>query len=305
MKAFSTYFFIVLLGALSFSACSPFQLREPQFTGSFNELAGSDLFTLYEAGEEEAYQEFPDETNKMVSYWLNHFSNNKKGWQSMKTYLERSSRYLDFMGDILNEEGLPEDLIYVSMAESGFNPWAKSPKNAVGYWQFISSTGKNYGLSINRVMDERRDMELSTRAAAKYLKHLYNIFGNWHLSMAAYNCGEGKVISAIKKHNSKNFWHLANQKAIPKETREYVPKIIAMRKIALNPSDYGFHNLNWHKALEYELVSLSSSSSFSRIAERLNISKDELRRLNAKFNTDTIPYQGKKVYIRIPIPTDI
>src|SRR5262249_50776712 len=151
-------------------------------------------------------------------------------------YLERSARYLPMMKNVLRENGLPEDLVYVAMIESGFSPRAHSRANAVGYWQFIRSTGKRFGLHVDTFIDERRDPVLSTRAAAEYFKALYDLLGSWHLSMAAYNVGEMRVKRAVTRYYTRDFWELIRKRrAMPAETRNYVPKFIAAALIAKNP----------------------------------------------------------------------
>src|SRR5690606_13336536 len=147
------------------------------------------------------------------------------------------------------EEGLPEDLIYLSMIESVFNPRAYSRARAVGPWQFIEGTGKRYGLRVNYWIDERKDIIKSTHAAAKYLKELYQIFGSWYLAAAAYNAGEGTVLNAIRRDRTRNFWQLARQeKNFRSETQNYVPKMIAAALLAKSPEKYGFAD----KEIAYE-----------------------------------------------------
>lgn len=255
-------------------------------------------FSTYQANDVH-YKTFPIDNNQYVDKWLIHFSQGE-GRKHMRRYLERSTRYTELMKIILERQGLPGDLMYMSMAESGFNPTAKSSANAVGYWQFMKPTGLQYGLKIDSHIDERQDFVLSTNAAAKYLKDLYGIFGDWRLSMAAYNYGQDRVKRAISQNGSRNFWYLKEKKAFPDETRNYVPKIMAMRKIALNPEAYGFVNLNYKSPLNYGLVSLDAPSSLSDVSEYLNIPHSELKVLNSKFKTDYIPVQDQKSYIRIP-----
>lgn len=152
--------------------------------------------------------------------------------------LQKSKSYKQTIIPLLRENGVPEDLIYVVFIESGFNGDAVSPKNAVGYWQFIESTGRFYGLTINESLDERKNLQASTLAAIKYFKNLYNLFKSWELSLAAYNAGENRIKKTIWKTQQRNFLEIS--KKLPKETARYVPKFYAMRLIDRNPQKYGF-----------------------------------------------------------------
>ena len=292
---------ILFISLLFGSACAPMQvintnLQQQSFSSLNKNLIEKE--TLLADDLKLNYKPFPMDYNVQVKKWLEYFSNGK-GKISMKRYLERSNRYLIYMGDILNSKGLPRQLVYMSMNESGFSPYAKSSANAVGYWQFIKATGQFYDLQINQYIDERRDFSLSTQAAGNYLKDLYLEFQDWRLSMAAYNCGAQCVRNAIKKERNKNFWHLASKKALPSETREYVPKIIAMARITLNPEIHGFYNLNYQKPLNYQLISIEENASLSRISNYFKIPHNEIKSLNPKFKTDRVP-TGFGLQLRVP-----
>ena len=250
----------------------------------------------------EAYKDpisgIPLDSNKRVDKWLDYFTGS--GRKYMKTYLERSSRYLPVMQAVLKENNLPEELVYVALIESGFSPKAFSQANAVGYWQFIHGTGKRYGLKIDGFVDERRDPILSTQAAAEYFKDLYSLFGSWHLALAAYNSGEYRVNRAVLRHYSRDFWHLSSKKALPRETRNYVPKLIASIRIAQNPKKYGFYNLNFEPAINYELVPLKKPVSLLKIAQNLRVSQEEMRRLNPMYKGEYVPIYRADIYIRVP-----
>lgn len=293
---------VILLGA----SCAPMQLSQQASIHS-GDLTGLSVVEELEIEEELAPQEksvyykvFPSENNPHVEKWLRYFSTGN-GRDDMKRYLQRSQRYILLMQSIFREKNLPEDLVYISMAESGFNAYARSSADAVGYWQFIYSTGDHYGLIMNNYVDERHDFVLSTQAAANYLKDLYNVFEDWRLSMAAYNCGERCVNRAIRSNNnSRNFWHLVENKSLPSETRNYVPKIIAMRKIALKPRAYGFDNLEYQEPLDYSLISINGTFTLSSIARTLKVPHQELKGLNSKFKTDRIVLKDSDNYIRVP-----
>ena len=242
---------------------------------------------------------FPMVHNSRVQWWLNYYSKGN-GRKTMKILLERLGRYGAYMVNILRREGLPGHLVYVSMAESSFKSHIRSPKAAVGYWQFIPSTGRAYGLKINSYMDERRDFTLSTEAAAAYYKDLYNEFGSWFLSLSGYNWGETRVRETIKKHGTRDFWVLSRKKALPKETRDYAPKVTAMAHIGQNPSAYGFKGIDYQEPLDYEVVHLDENShrSLSSLSKEFNVPLAELKSLNPKYKTDYIP--KSESYIRVP-----
>ena len=242
---------------------------------------------------------FPTIRNNSVNYWINYYSKGK-GKKTMIKNLERLGRYGPYMGNILQEMGLPKELVYVAMIESGLKAHVRSKAGAVGYWQFIPSTARLYNLTINSQTDERKDFTLSTQAASKYYKDLYDQFEDWSLSMASYNCGEGCVNKAIKKHGTRNFWTLASRKALPKETRSYVPKIIAIAHISRNLRSYGFHNINYEDPLEYQIFELNGGSHYhlSSLSRQLNIDLKDLKRLNPQYKTDHVANADH--YIKIP-----
>ncbi|MFN7262309.1 MAG: lytic transglycosylase domain-containing protein, partial [Pseudobdellovibrionaceae bacterium] len=192
----------------------------------------NDNITSYRANENsppqvvnEELETIPVEMNPLVEKWVNYFQG--RGRPHMERYLARSNRYIGLMKKILRQNGLPEDLIYIALIESGFSSKATSRAAAVGYWQFIRPTGKRYGLEINSLVDERRDPVLSTQAAAEYFKGLYSVFGSWYLAMASYNVGENRVKREVMNHYTRDFWELARKKRFPQETINYVPKYIA------------------------------------------------------------------------------
>ena len=241
--------------------------------------------------------------NQHIRRWVTHFSTGP-GREIMSAILERSNRYIDLMKDIFQEQGLPTDLVYMSMVESGFSTHARSRANAVGYWQFLQSTGHHYGLRIDSEVDDRLDFALSTQAAGRYMQNMYSVFEDWLLSMAAYNCGQNCVLRAIRKHNSKDFWHLVENKALPRETRNYVPKIIAMKIIASDPSSYGFANLDYQTPLEYSFISVDQTAFLSDIAEDINVPYRILKRLNSRFVSGVVSVEGEAVHIRVPANTE-
>jgi hypothetical protein len=210
--------------------------------------------------EESVKFDVPVQVNKEVRAYLVYFSKDRK--EVIRRQLARSQHYLPMIKIIFQEYGLPEDLAYLAMVESGFNPKAYSPAGACGLWQFIKPTGLRYGLVIDNYVDERLDPEKSTRAAAKYLLDLYKRFGSWYLAAASYNCGEGRVQQELRKSNNQNFWDLSANKRLPNETRNYVPQMIAAIIIAKNPEKFGFNSLPAHQPLtqnDLEMAELSQS----------------------------------------------
>jgi len=190
-------------------------------------------------------------------------------------YLRRSGKYLEKMKKIFASEGLPEDLVYVALIESGFNPHAYSWAHAAGPWQFIRSTARIFGLKVNWWLDERRDPEKSCRAAAKYLKSLYRTFKSWPLALAAYNAGAGKVKRAIRRAGTRDFWKLK----LPRQTRRYVPKFMAALIIAKNPDAFGF-NIKYHEPEETDVVYIPQCTDLSLIARCAGCTVKDIKRLN-------------------------
>ncbi len=266
-----------------------------------NEVSSEEVEKNIEMPYKSAYGDIPMDQNEHVDKWVRYFTG--RGRKHMETYLERSARYLPMMKNVLRENGLPEDLVYIALIESGFSPKAHSKANAVGYWQFIRSTGKRFGLTIDTFIDERRDPVLSTRAAAEYFKALHNMLGSWHLSMAAYNVGENRVKRSVTRYYTRDFWKLIKQRrSFPAETKNYVPKFIAAAMIAKDPAKYGFAELEFQDPLSYDTVALQSPISLSKLASNLSVDVDELQLLNPKFRTDFVPIsRGSETVVRIPV----
>lgn len=219
-------------------------------------------------------------------------------------WLERSSRYLPMMKKIAKEEGMPEEIVYLSMIESGLDPNAVSKASAVGLWQFMRPTGVDYNLNLNNSqwVDERRDPEKSTRAAMRYLNDLYNIFGDWHLALASYNCGQGRVAKTIKKSNLKNpnYWDIRN--ILPLETRFYVSHYIATATIAMNPSCYGFNldTLNFLTPYEYDTFELKEPVNLETLGKCLNTDANLIKAYNPELLKSTTPLDLKSYKLKIP-----
>jgi membrane-bound lytic murein transglycosylase D len=215
-------------------------------------------------------------------------------------YLSRSGKYLDVMKDILRKKDVPENIVFLSLIESGFNPNAYSIANAAGPWQFIASTAKRYGLEINWWKDERRDPVKSTEAAADYLKDLYGMFGSWNLAMAAYNAGEGKIMKAMRRSNADDYWDLLETKHIRSETKEYVPRFIAASMIAANPGEFGFDAIEYHAPLSYDEVEIESPLDLDVAAECAGTTIEEIKRLNPELRRWCTPPDAQRYVLKVP-----
>lgn len=243
---------------------------------------------------------FPLVYNEFVQVWINYFKG--RGRSTYEKWLVRSTRYIPLMKQILREEGVPEDLIFLSMIESGFNPKAYSRAKAVGPWQFMEGTGKRYDLKVDFWIDERRDIVKSTHAAAQYLKELHAIFGSWYLAAAGYNAGEGRVLSAIRREKSRNFWELAHGKEnFRAETRNYVPKIIAAAILAKNPQGHGFSaTLPYEQPVVCDSVKVPGGIDLRAVQQVTKADLETLQILNAELRTGITPPDAKSGYeIRI------
>src|SRR5262245_10597190 len=182
--------------------------------------------------------QYPLVTNSQVGFFLDRFTRERR--DVVDAWFGRSGRFMLMVREILKRHGLPEDLAFTAMIESGFNPVATSRAGARGLWQFMATTAKRYGLRVDQWVDERLDPEKSTVAAASYLRDLYNIFGSWFLAQAAYNAGEATITRAIRATGSSDFWTLARTGFVPQETREFVPQIVAATQIGREPHRFGF-----------------------------------------------------------------
>ncbi len=196
-----------------------------------------------------------------------HYFSSDRGKSILLAGFKRSGRYKALIQRVFAEEGVPQELIYLAQAESGFLPRAVSYKNAVGMWQFIAGTGATYQLSRGASYDDRLDPEKATRAAARYLKDLYSRYGDWYLAMAAYNCGAGAVDRAVERTGYADYWELLKRHALPKETANYVPVILAMTIMAKNPQDYGLENIDVDPAVEYDTIQVTAPTNLNLIAD--------------------------------------
>jgi membrane-bound lytic murein transglycosylase D len=226
-----------------------------------------------------------------VAGYITYFSGRGRG--VFERAFARSGRYHDMIVTTLKDEGVPQDLIYLAQAESGFHPLAVSRAGARGIWQFMASRGRGYGLYHNQWVDDRQDPEKSTRAAARHLKDLYNQFGDWYLAMAAYNSGPGTVQAAVKRTGYADFWELYNRNVLPKETKNYVPIILAVTIMTKNPSQYGLDTITRDRPAESDTVTINYPVDLRLVAECVNSTPDELQDLNPSLLRLTTPREGK------------
>jgi len=220
--------------------------------------------------------------------------------ERFSVWLIRSGKYLELMKEILKEKNVPEEIVFIPLIESGFSANAYSPARAAGYWQFIASTAKRYGLEINWWKDERRDPVKSTVAAANYLTDLYGMFGSWNLAMAAYNAGEGRIMKALNKSKTDDYWSLLTTNHIRRETKDYVPKFIAASMIANSPENFGFEDLELHQPMNYDIVTLKSPVDIEVIAECSETSAEVIKELNPELRRWCTPPDVSEYALRIP-----
>ncbi len=249
------------------------QSQEPAFDKSPLEDIAAMTFPL-EPGLEGKVKEqlqatvsqLPLELADPVLSFINYFSSTR-GKRSLTYGLQRSGRYAPMIRRILDEEGVPQELIYLAQAESGFFPRAVSSKRATGMWQFVQFRGREYGLMQTASADDRLDPEKATRAAARHLRDLYAEFGDWYLAIAAYNCGPGNVDKAILRTGYADFWELYKRNVLPLETANYLPIIVAMTIMAKNPADYGLDSIVPDAPLEYDTIQTSAPTHLALLAD--------------------------------------
>lgn len=292
MKNFCIFLSIIIFFFISISIChseeKPSVLKQDEKKEII--FTGNEDFVLLPEKEENFIQKI--ERN------INLFSERIK--EKFSIWLSRSTKYIETMKNILIQKGLPEDLVYLPLIESGFNVNARSPAKAVGPWQFIESTAKRYGLVINWWVDERKDPIKSTEAAARYLSDLYRMFGDWSLALAAYNAGEGRVYRAVNRYGENDYWNLLNTRYLPRETKDYVPKFIAAITIAKQPEFFGFDNLKEHKPINYDEVIIPSPTDIEVIAKCAETNVDVIKELNPELKRWATPLNVKEYKIRIP-----
>ncbi len=250
--------------------------------------------TVLNAAAIDALGTIEPQDHELVTRWLDFFMG--AGRSTFERWLKRSGRYMDLFRSVLQREGLPPDLVNLVFVESGFNLNARSVSAAVGPWQFLKSTGKFFGLTVDQWVDERKDPEKATVAAARYLKHLYGIFGDWPLALASYNAGEGTVLRAIKAQGTTNYWDLK----LPRQTEDYVPQFMAALTIARDPARYGFDSVELDDPMAFDEVALKGPVDLRAVARLAECSYEELKALNPAVLRTAAKGSGGIVMLRVP-----
>lgn len=239
---------------------------------------------------------FPVTYNSEVETWIKYFRGPAK--ERVQTWLEKSHQHFPRMREQFREAGLPADLAYVTLIESGLIPGATSHASAVGPWQFIEETGRRHGLRYNWWLDERRDFEKSTFAAVKYFKTLYSKFEDWQLALAAYNMGENGLARRMKSNGKLDFWSVRPH--LPLETQNYVPQFLAILYIAHNPKHFGFHSVHRAPSIEVEKINVKGGTELAQIADTLGLTRSYLKNLNAELVRGMVPATQIHHEIRVP-----
>lgn len=235
--------------------------------------------------------------NGAVERWIDYFTG--PGRDRFGDWLGRSGRYIPAFRRILREEGLPEDLAYVPLIESGYSLRARSRAGAVGPWQFMEGTARRLGLRVEHYLDERRDPLKSTRAAARYLAQLHTEFDDWHLALAAYNAGENRIRSAVRASGRKTYWELVRTAHLPVETKNYVSKFLAGMMIAKHPEVFGFAGMDYESPLRFDVAELPRPISLRTASNLTGVSIEELADLNAELRMGVTP-PGNGFALKLP-----
>jgi membrane-bound lytic murein transglycosylase D len=247
------------------------------------------------------HYDFPVTMNKQVQMYIDFFQNEHR--KLFTNWLTKSKQYLPMMQQELKSAGLPLDLAYLAMIESGFNQRACSTAQATGLWQFMTETGKQYDLRIDSYVDERRDAEKSTKAAVAMLGDLYHEFGDWNLAVAAYNAGSGRIGTGLKKYNVNTFWDLAREQYLSLETIRYVPQLMAAIIIAKDPERYGFADIGYPTPPTYDTMVVGPGMGLDGLALITNSSNEELQSLNLELIAGKTPLTDRKYEVKIPAGT--
>ena len=277
----------------SFASDSDAQKSEPapiDETNGITPAADPNVKAKAQAEIKSTHSDLPLMMTDQVAGYISYFSNRGRG--TFERAFARSGRYHDMMVSILKQEGVPQDLIYLAQAESGFHPLAVSRAGARGIWQFMGSRARGYGLEHSMWVDDRQDPEKSTRAAAHHLKDLYAQFGDWYLAMAAYNSGPGTVQAAVRRTGYADFWELYRRNVLPKETRNYVPIILAMTIVSKNLSQYGFDDVSRDEPVAYDSVTINYPVDLRLVAECVDATPAQLQELNPSLLRLSTPRAG-------------
>ncbi len=249
----------------------------------------------------DARYDLPVVLNNDVLRAMNFFLKNPHGHRLVEIGLGRVGLYEEYIRSAFRKEGIPTDLIYLAQLESNFFPDAVSSAEAVGLWQFVADTGMHYGLKLDWWVDERMDPYKSTQAAARYLKDLYDRLRDWYLVLASYNTGEGRIIPLVQK-GPVDFWKISDRKLVARETRDFVPLVLAVAIVAKNPAEFGFQ-VERELPERFDVLTIKSPVSLKVIAKRLKISLDALHELNPELKQDITPQYSRNYTLRLPAGT--
>jgi membrane-bound lytic murein transglycosylase D len=291
---------LILIGILLFfvTACSTTFLDKGETPSDAAEAQAEKAPLEMGEGKTEVSFDIPIVVNDRVEYFIEYFQTTHR--KAFTRWLERSERYIPMMKELLRENGLPEDLVYMALIESGFNTRAYSRRKASGPWQFIYRTGKKYGLKADWWIDERRDPEKSTIAAARHLKDLYDQFSDWYLAAAGYNAGAGKISRAIRRYQTEDFWELTKHGYLKRETKNYVPKMIAAALIAKEPERYGFIDIEYDEPIRYEKVAIPDATDLRAIARCSEVDYETIKALNPELRRWCTPPYYPNYQVKIP-----
>lgn len=268
------------------------------------ELLKSDKKIYYLYGAEDYklknfYYDIPVVLNKHTKKWIKYFTG--RGRKHFVRYAGRSGRYGPVLSKMLNDQGMPRDLIFLAMAESGFRNVARSWAKAVGPWQFMPFTGRKFGLDVGFYHDERRDPLKATVAASKYLRTLYGMFDSWELAMAGYNAGEGKIKRAIRRYKTKNFWKIRRGRYLKAETKNYVPKIMALAIIGKNLDSFGFKDIEFAKPLDFEEIDVPGNTDLYKIGNILGMDFEKMKKYNPEILRWQVSPNVESYTMRVPV----
>ncbi len=266
------------------------------------ELLGKDLDKAVEQPPEHRRLQFSKEVidNPKVRHFINYYSVTARN--SFAELLARSGKYMPMIATVLTGEGLPKELGVSRLARKPIYSWIRLRVTALsGLWQFIASTARRYGLRIDQWVDERRDPVKSTRAAAAYLKDLHDYYGRWFLATAAYNAGPGNVDKALRQSQAKDFWNIKAKAELSEETRNFVPKFIAIALIASDPQKYGFHDIRYLPPLDYDEVELVAPMKFDALAELAETDVSTVKELNPALLRNATPLGEPGFRVNLPV----
>lgn len=246
--------------------------------------------------------DLPMSDDERVLYWVDFLS--QRGRRSFARWLGRSTRYVPLFWSILEQYNLPKDLVFLSMIESGFSPRAYSWAHAAGAWQFMPYTGRRFGLKVGFWVDERRDFVKATHAAAQYLSRLHAMFDDWWLAMAAYNAGPGRMRSAIRRLGTQDFWKISRSRHLRRETKHYVPKLLAAAVVAKQPERYGFEDVTYLPPLTWEVLTVTVATDLQTLSKACGLASEKpLLQLNPELRCGVTP-PGQAYALRVPKETE-